>query len=42
MEVMVGADNIDYVLLILEWLRMRVLANRWDEGRGSSALGIFC
>ncbi|MFA7341177.1 MAG: hypothetical protein WC028_30625 [Candidatus Obscuribacterales bacterium] len=33
-----GADNIDCVLLVLEWLRMRVLASEWDEGRGRFAL----
>jgi len=41
-EVMVGADNIDYVSSILEWLRKRVLATGLDEGRGDFALGIHC
>lgn len=36
-----ASGNIDYVLLVLKWLRMRVLATRLDEGRGDSALGIF-
>jgi|JI10StandDraft_1071094.scaffolds.fasta_scaffold71861_5 hypothetical protein len=35
------SDNIDYVSSILEWLRKRVLATGWDEGRGDSCLGIL-
>ena len=41
MEVMVGADNIDYVSSILEWLRKGVLATGLDEGRGDFALDIL-
>ncbi|MBA4050203.1 MAG: hypothetical protein C0508_01580 [Cyanobacteria bacterium PR.023] len=34
-----ASENIDYVLLVLEWLRKGVLATWWDEGRGDSCLG---
>jgi hypothetical protein len=37
----ITTDNIDYVSSILEWLRKRVLATGWDEGRGDSCLGIL-